>query len=131
MPTVDRPAEPPGTTVGDGQERESTPDRRTPLGQDGNRATPAAPEEPLPAADDPTPRPRRLAWAELLRRVFAADVLECPRCRGRMRLLATIQPANATQAILDCLELPSRAPPTGVAVPDDGDEWPGGFETSL
>ncbi len=36
---------------------------------------------------------------------FEVDVLECPRCGGRMRLLAT-------QAILDCLELPSRAPPT-------------------
>jgi hypothetical protein len=25
-------------------------------------------------------RPRRLSWPELMRRVFAIDVLECPRC---------------------------------------------------
>jgi len=53
-----------------------------------------------------------------LRRVFAADVLECPRCGGRMRLLAAIQPPDATKAILDCLELPIRAPPTAPALPD-------------
>jgi hypothetical protein len=134
-PAVDLPAEPPGTTAVEGQERESTPDRCNPLGQDGNRATPApaGPQEPLRAPDDPTPRPRRLAWAELLRRVFAADVLECPRCGGRMRLLAAIQPPDATKAILDCLELPIRAPPTAPALPDPDDaaEWPGDFEATL
>jgi hypothetical protein len=66
----------------------------------------------LPLSDAlPSPRPRRLAWAELLRRVFATDVLACPRCGGRMRLLAAIQPPDATKAILARLELPSRAPP--------------------
>ena len=63
-------------------------------------------------------RPRRLAWADLLRRVFAVDVLECPRCGGRMRLLATIHPPEATEAILECLKLPSRAPPTVAARPE-------------
>jgi hypothetical protein len=61
--------------------------------------------------DRSPPRARRLAWAELLRRVFAVDVLECARCEGRMRLLAAIHPPDATQAILECLGLPSRAPP--------------------
>jgi hypothetical protein len=42
-----------------------------------------------------------LGWAELRRRVFAVDVLKCPRCGGRMRLLAAIQPPDVTQAILD------------------------------
>jgi hypothetical protein len=68
-----------------------------------------------------TPRPRRLAWSELLRRVFAVDVLECPRCGGRMRLLAAIQPPEVTQAILGCLDLQSRAPPTAAALPDPDD----------
>ena len=83
--------------------------------------------------EEPTHRPRRLAWAELLRRVFAADVLECPRCGGRMRLLAAIHPPEATQAILECLELPARAPPTAAPLPDDteaeaGEVWD--FEAS-
>jgi hypothetical protein len=38
-----------------------------------------------PARPDAS-RARRLAWAELMTRVFAIDVLECPRCRGPMRL---------------------------------------------
>jgi len=36
---------------------------------------------------------------------------------GRMRLLAAIQPPDVTQVILDCFELPSRAPPTAPAAP--------------
>jgi hypothetical protein len=31
-----------------------------------------------------------MTWAELMRRVFAIDVLECPRCHGRMRVLAAV-----------------------------------------
>ena len=69
-------------------------------------------------ADGPPPRSRRYTWAELMRRVFALDVLECPRCGGPMRILAEIHPPDATRAILDCLKLPSRAPPTAVAVPE-------------
>jgi hypothetical protein len=44
-----------------------------------------------------------------------------------MRLIAAIQPPDATQAILVCLDLPSRAPPTAEAVadPDDTEGWPG------
>ncbi len=69
-------------------------------------------------APDDVLRPRRLAWADLLRRVFAVDVLECPRCGGRMRLLATIHPPEATQAILECLALPPRAPPIAAPRPE-------------
>jgi hypothetical protein len=95
------------------------------------RAIPTAgPREPFPASDATGVRPRRLAWAGLLQRVFAVDVLECPRCGGPMRLLATIHPPDVTQAILGCLELPSRAPPTAAAAPDL-EEWDGDLEASL
>ncbi len=69
-------------------------------------------------APDDMLRPRRLVWADLLRRVFKVDVLECPRCGGRMRLLATIHPPDVAQAILECLELPSRAPPIAAPQPE-------------
>ena len=69
-------------------------------------------------------RPRRLAWADLLRRVFAVDVLECPRCGSRTRILAAIHPPNTTRAILECLALPSRAPPASEARPDDDEGEP-------
>jgi hypothetical protein len=54
-----------------------------------------------------------------MRRVFALDVLECPRCFGRLRIVAAIHPPAAIRAILDCLGLPSRAPPIA-AVPESG-----------
>ena len=42
---------------------------------------------------------------------FELDVLSCPRCGGRMRILAAINPPDAIQKILACLGLPTRAPP--------------------
>jgi hypothetical protein len=64
----------------------------------------------------PSPiRRRRLSWAELLKRVFAAEALACPGCGGRMRLLAAIQDPGAIGAILECLGLPARAPPLAPA----------------
>lgn len=55
------------------------------------------------------------------------------RCGGRMRLLAAIQPPDATQAILECLDLPTRAPPVAAALPDpdDAEGWPGDLEATL
>ncbi len=69
-------------------------------------------EQPVPpSAADPTRHERRYTWAELLKRVFAVDVLECPRCHGRMRILCAIHPPTAIWGILTCLGLPVRAPP--------------------
>jgi len=63
-------------------------------------------------------RPRNYSWAQLMRRVFAIDVLQCPRCQGRMRILAGIHPPEAIRKILDCLGLASRPPPIARALPD-------------
>ena len=69
------------------------------------------------------PRPRNYSWAELMRRVFAFDVLECDRCGGRMRIIAALHPPEAIRKILDCLGLPVRAPPITPALRGlDGDE---------
>ena len=57
-----------------------------------------------------------------MRRVFAIDVLECPRCGGPMRILAAIHPPDVTRAILECLELPSRAPPPLAPRPDSDED---------
>lgn len=59
-----------------------------------------------------------MTTGEHYRRVFALDVLECPRCRGPMRILAEIHPPDTTRAILECLKLPSRAPPTEAPEPE-------------
>lgn len=63
-------------------------------------------------------KPKNYSWAQLLMRVFEFDVLCCPRCGGRMRVLCAIHPPDATQKILICLGLPSRVPPIAPAKPD-------------
>jgi len=55
-------------------------------------------------------------------RVFALNVLECPRCRSRMRILAAIEDPVVARKILDCLGLPSRAPPVAPARHNRQDE---------
>ena len=60
-------------------------------------------------------RDRNYTWAELMKRVFLVDVIQCEHCGGRMRILAAIRPPAATVKILECLGLPSRAPPLAPA----------------
>ncbi len=65
-------------------------------------------------------QPRNYPWATLMARVFELDVLACPRCGGRMRILASIDSPDAIQKILSCLGLPTRAPPIAppISAPD-------------
>jgi hypothetical protein len=73
---------------------------------------------PCPHAEEAeSARQRRpnLTWAQLMQRVFAIDVLQCPRCLGPMRVLAAIHAPEATRKILECLGLPCRAPPVAPA----------------
>jgi len=58
---------------------------------------------------------RRLAWADLLQRVFEVDALACPKCGGRMRILSAITDPIVAARILRCLALPARAPPLATA----------------
>ncbi len=61
-----------------------------------------------PAAD--RRRARGRLWADLMRRTFGFDVLACPRCGGRLRLIALIDHTPAIQKILRHLGLPSEIP---------------------
>jgi hypothetical protein len=61
---------------------------------------------------------RNYPWARLMERVFELDVLACPRCGGRMRILAAIDSPDAIQKILTCLGLPTRNPPIAPAASD-------------
>jgi len=54
---------------------------------------------------------RHWAWAQLMQRAFGIDVLACPRCGGRLRLLATVEEPEAIRAILDSLGVPAEVPP--------------------
>ena len=54
-------------------------------------------------------------WAELLQRTFAVDVLICPSCQGRMRLLAVAKnPASIARYLAaagERTDVPGRSPP--------------------
>jgi hypothetical protein len=76
------------------------------------KSNPAKVKDSDDGANDCVHAPRRWTpWAKLMQRVFAVDVLECPRCGGKMKILATIHPPEATAAILESLGLSPRAPP--------------------
>jgi hypothetical protein len=53
-------------------------------------------------------------------RAFDIDVLACPRCGGRMRLIATVEDPDAIRAILAALamtrERADRAPPLAASL---------------
>jgi hypothetical protein len=60
--------------------------------------------------------PRNYEWSRLMARVFEFDVLKCPECNGRLKILAAIFPPVNTRKILECMGLPCRAPPPASAV---------------
>jgi hypothetical protein len=53
----------------------------------------------------------RVDWANLLRRSFDVDVMKCPRCEGRLRVLAVITERDPVQRILAHLGIPTDPPP--------------------
>jgi hypothetical protein len=63
---------------------------------------------------------RHWAWADLMRRASDIDVLACPRCGGRLRLIATVEDPDAIRAILIAgtrsRALADRAPPFAPAL---------------
>ena len=66
------------------------------------------PDEP----DDPA-RARRLDWATLMKRAYLLDVLVCPKCSGKMSIIAIIDDEEVAVRIRDHLGIDSRAPPRG------------------
>jgi hypothetical protein len=88
------------------------------------------PREADVAEADPSETARRhtrgQTWASLMARTFGFDVLACPRCGGRLRLIALIEEAAVIDRILRHLGLPTevpaprpaRAPPRRMGTPD-------------
>jgi hypothetical protein len=71
-------------------------------------------------------RPRAWTWAALMRRAFGLDVLRCPRCGGRMTLIATIDDPAIIHRILAHLGLPDArdGPARAAAMPTAPDTQP-------
>ncbi len=79
---------------------------------------------------------KNYSWADLMRRVFEIDVLQCGSCGGRMRVITKALGKTATRSILTAACLPSVPPPRTPAKlppqqdfdfaetpPDDYDGW--------
>ena len=68
---------------------------------------------------------RRYPWAELMRRTFEVDVLVCPGCGGRRKVLAAIHDPDSIAKVLGALgirsEVPELAPARGP--PGEGEWW--------
>ena len=63
-------------------------------------------------------------WADLMRRVFEIDVLACPGCGGRLRLVAMLDASAATARILSHLHLPTKVPaPAPSRASPATDDW--------
>ena len=71
-------------------------------------------------------RPRYRTWAALMHRAFDLDVLRCPRCAGRMELIATIDDPAVIHRILAHLGLPEArdGPEPAASVSPPRDEQP-------
>ena len=78
----------------------------------------------MPARPEPECDPKRgrgastyRPWAELLQRTFAIDVLECPKCQGRMRLIARVTERASIRRFLtgvgELVDVPERSPSRG------------------
>ena len=81
----------------------------------GTACNPDGAAEPDAPADDPPDAPgcrhrRNYLWAELMRRSLGLYVLACPRCGGRLRLIALIEDPPVIQRILRHLGLPTEMP---------------------
>jgi DNA-directed RNA polymerase subunit RPC12/RpoP len=62
------------------------------------------PQRPVPrdadgSSDAPDANPY-IPWAELLKRVFAEDVLRCPRCGGRRHMISVVTDPEVVRKVL-------------------------------
>jgi|SRR5579872_3549942 len=60
----------------------------------------------------------RVDWAALLRRSFSVDVLQFPKCHGRLRVIAVITEREPVTRILAHVAMPTEAPPLARARPE-------------
>jgi hypothetical protein len=86
-------------------------------------AEPTALAPPLAADPEGTKvrsSPRAWSWAALMHRAFAIDVLACPHCGGRLRLIGTLHDPAVIRKILAHVGLAPSGPSPGPAPPESG-----------
>ena len=80
---------------------------------------------PRPRTHKALRRKPRSTWAEFLKRVFEIDVLTCPFCGGKRKLIALVTDGKVVRRILEHLGLPTTAPTLAPArsPPQESGEW--------
>jgi hypothetical protein len=73
---------------------------------------------------------RHIDWAVLMKRTFGFDVLTCPRCSTRMRLMATITDATTIRKILEHLQVRADPLPRAPARDPTWEQTDLGFEAA-
>jgi hypothetical protein len=68
-------------------------------------------------------RQRNWSWAALRRRAFGLDVLACPRCGARLRVVATIEDPVVVRRVLASLGVPCPAETPGPGPPAAVPAW--------
>jgi len=53
---------------------------------------------------------KKKGWAKMLARIFAIDIITCPRCKGKRQIISWITESQAIKDILDSIGM-STAPP--------------------
>ena len=64
----------------------------------------------------------RKNWARLIQKIYEVDPLTCPKCQGRMRIIAFIEDPEVIKKIfkhLDLWNLKARPPPRANAPPNN------------
>jgi len=63
-------------------------------------------------------RSKNYSWSNLLKRVFDIDVLTCPKCGSKMKLISTLIDGTVLKPFLKCLNEPQEPPtPYGARAP--------------
>jgi hypothetical protein len=97
----------------------------------------AQPAEPRPPPHDDSDsaeefaRDRKRSWARLIKKVYEADPLVCPRCSGPLKIISLIRDGPVIEKILRHLklwDLPERPPPPPAERSIQYDEDISGFD---
>jgi len=73
---------------------------------------------------------KRFEWAELMKRVWEVDVLECRKCGGKLKVLAAITMPDVIDAVLRAMKIEASVPPVARARPPPDDDAQVEFEVA-
>jgi hypothetical protein len=93
----------------------------------GRRKKKGACESDCVIEDDGCAKGANKSWSRLIKKIYEADPLICPKCKGQMRIIAFIEDYKVVRKILDYLGIyefkRDRPPPKKLVVADSFDDY--------